>query len=138
MLCFTNVVGSNSSSLHWVDVLLCLFIYLFIFLWDSNNLLQEGSQEWLLQEGFPRLWRGTSASLALAVPTVSSLFCLEFSVSCFMVYFKVYTLYFGSHYLLYTNDLVFFCCQNRLESTCLVMIFYATWWRILQLRMLQI
>lgn len=29
---------------------------------------------WLFQEGFSRLWRGTNAGLALAVPTVSCLF----------------------------------------------------------------
>jgi len=30
--------------------------------------------EYFLQEGFARLWRGTNAGLALAVPTVSSSF----------------------------------------------------------------
>jgi hypothetical protein len=30
--------------------------------------------EYSLQEGFARLWRGTNAGLALAVPTVSSSF----------------------------------------------------------------
>lgn len=31
-----------------------------------------------MQEGFTRLWRGTGASLALAVPSVSSLSCIRF------------------------------------------------------------
>jgi hypothetical protein len=33
---------------------------------------------YFLQEGFARLWRGTNAGLALAVPTVSSYFMLFF------------------------------------------------------------
>ena len=34
--------------------------------------------EYFLQEGFARLWRGTNAGLALAVPTVSSSFYTTF------------------------------------------------------------
>lgn len=33
---------------------------------------------YFLQEGFARLWRGTNAGLALAVPTVSSYFMMFF------------------------------------------------------------
>jgi hypothetical protein len=43
---------------------------------------------WLFQEGFGRLWRGTNAGFALAVPTVSS--CLVDSVMLLVIcYFKV-------------------------------------------------
>jgi hypothetical protein len=38
---------------------------------------------WLFQEGFGRLWRGTNAGMALAVPTVSS--CLVDSVMLLVI-----------------------------------------------------
>lgn len=41
-----------------------------------------------MQEGFTRLWRGTNASLALAMPSVSYLFFLEFSHLCFLACFR--------------------------------------------------
>jgi hypothetical protein len=40
---------------------------------------------YFLQEGFARLWRGTNAGLALAVPTVSSYFMLFFFFFSFFV-----------------------------------------------------
>jgi hypothetical protein len=48
-----------------------------------------------MQEGFTRLWRGTNASLALAMPSVSYLFCLEF-FSCVLLLRNDYTVHFGS------------------------------------------
>lgn len=44
---------------------------------------------WLFQEGFARLWRGTNAGLALAIPTVSffTLPCLEVRALFFRVLF---------------------------------------------------
>lgn len=41
-----------------------------LFQWDSNHLLFV-YRKLMFQEGFLRLWRGTNAGLALAVPTVS-------------------------------------------------------------------
>lgn len=45
----------------------------------------------VMQEGFGRLWRGTNASLALAVPTVSS--SLGFSSSILVTFFNFLIIY---------------------------------------------
>lgn len=99
-----------------------------------------------MQEGFGRLWRGTGASLALAMPSVSSLSCLEFSLYALWFALEADTVHFGSPscifylHLTFSQILMVLCVypSNRLESICLVMIFSATIWRSLQLRILQI
>lgn len=48
-----------------------LFLYYQLCVWCANHLSLEASRSEFVQEGFTRLWRGTNASLALAVPTVS-------------------------------------------------------------------
>ena len=59
--------------------------------------------EYFLQEGFARLWRGTNAGLALAVPTVSSSFYTTFF--CF----------FGGGWV---RDCIFrICCVYKTSDT---------------------
>ena len=48
-----------------------LFLYYQLCVWSANHLSLEASRSEFVQEGFARLWRGTNASLVLAVPTVS-------------------------------------------------------------------
>ena len=47
------------------------FIFLVELVLDKNVLIQSLHRVEFVQEGIGRLWRGTNASLALAVPTVS-------------------------------------------------------------------
>ena len=72
---------SNCSNIRFVGLLLYLVICIFSVLGMQITYGRRVHRNEFMQEGFARLWRGTNASLALAVPTVSSLFCWEFSVS---------------------------------------------------------
>lgn len=66
-----------------------------------------------MQEGFSRLWRGTNASLALAVPTVSSL-----KLGCLLLQPIVVHWVFMTYYHVFEY-------VARLGSTCLVMTIFA-------------
>lgn len=98
-----------------------------------------------MQEGFTRLWRGTNASLALAMPSVSYLSCLEFFHVCYfrgMIILLILVLQFCmfiTHLVIHSILMVWVCfLSNRLEFICLVMISSATLWRSIQLKILQI
>lgn len=61
-----------------------LFYILLNFIFGNHLLIGSLHSGEFLQEGFGRLWRGTNASLALAVPTVSS---LKKGCSCLSLWF---------------------------------------------------
>lgn len=100
------------------EIVHCNSKFLVILYVDNNIFLTKSAiltVTEILQEGIARLWRGTNAGLALAVPTVSAVnvkhyvFTLIDPYSC--------------------RCLTIFCLGYRLGYTCLFMMYSVTGWK---------
>lgn len=100
-------MSSTKSYVRFVDVLALFKLYAVkqsIVLVLNVNYFYLGFQRSIfVQEGFLRLWRGTNASLALAVPTVSH----GLSPSLYLLLHSMPTHWVNARYCLHFQML---CC----------------------------